>query len=131
MNPDIEAFISKHRGAEFPHSAELFELLARGEAELVYGPSLGARASLCSHEARTYRQRAWTIGEYQGEKDSELYNEMLEIAAAMEATPNEHCNAWIFKSSDSATYHILERDESSTIAFCFKRPGPAMKVKNP
>ena len=89
------------------------------------------KPSLCSLEARIYRQRAWTVGEYHGEKDSELYNEMLAIAAAMEATPNEHCNAWIFKSADSVTYHILERDESSTIAFCFKRPGPAMKVKSP
>ncbi len=131
MHPDTEAFISKHRGAEFPHSTELFELLAGGEAKLVYGPSLGDKPSLCRQEARIYRQRAWTMEQYQGEKDSQLQNEMVEIAAAMEATPDEHCKAWIFKSTDSVTYHILERVESSTIAFCFKRPGPAVKLKSP
>ena len=122
LNSPVDDFVSRYSGASFPHSVELFERLARNEVELLYGPSDFSRPTECALMARTYRNRAWSVGEYRGDKGSELHREMVGVATAMEATPDEHCNVWAFRFPGSVTFYVFERVESSTIAFCFKRP---------
>jgi hypothetical protein len=127
MHETADLFLKQYGVATFPNSSELLGRLLRERHRLRRADLASGRAR-CSELAKDYEERCWTVGEYHGKRDSELYQEFRDMVEVFRAPPDEPCSLWHFVFDDEAGFAVFERVESRTIAWCMKRyPFPATK----